>query len=57
MWFLGDKGNGVSPLKKFQAGDVKHLGNRACKTLNEIKDLARAVYRVGIITKFCEDDC
>ena len=56
MWLLGDKANRVPPLKILQAKDVKHLGKRAYKKLNEMKDLARAVRRAGMITGFWKDN-
>ena len=56
MWLLGDKANGIPPLKSLRARDVYHLGKRARKTLNEMKDLARAVSRAGTITGHWKGD-
>ena len=56
MWLLGDEANGVPPLKILQAKDVNHLGKRAYKSLNEMRDLARAVRKAGIITGYWKDE-
>ena len=56
MWLLGDTANGIPPLKRLRARDVYHLGKRARKTLNEMKDLARAISRAGTITGHWKGD-
>ena len=56
MWLLGDKSNRVPPLKVLQSKDVKHLGKRAYKTLNEMRDLARGVHKAGIISGHWNDE-
>ena len=53
---LGDKSNGVPPLNVLQSKDVKHLGKRAYKILNEMRDLARGVRKAGIISGHWYDE-
>ena len=56
MWLLGDKSNGVPPLKVLQSKDVKHLGKRTYKILNKMRDLARGVRKAGIISGHWYDE-
>ena len=56
MWLLGDKSNGVPPLKVLQSKDFKYLGKRACKILNEMRDLTHEVRKAGIISGHWYDE-